>query len=110
MGNPETTPTNSNHSRDGTSRISETQNLQATFAQGVAGQAINTLRIVNAFGLPPVTGNASSNPTNTLTSFKASAAYVWDHTISGTVGYFSVRGTARAGLANLDSSLSGFSA
>ena len=76
------------------SRISETQNLQATFAQGVAGQAINALGIVNAFGLPPLTGNASSNPTNSLTSFKASAAYVWDHTISGTVGYFSVRGTA----------------
>ena len=46
------------------SRISETQNFQATFAQGVAGQAINALGIVNAFGLPPVTGNASSNPTN----------------------------------------------
>ena len=75
-------------------RISEMQNLQATYAQGVAGQAINALGIVNAFGLPPITGNASSNPINYLTSFKASAAYVWDHTISGTVGYFSVHGTA----------------
>jgi hypothetical protein len=75
-------------------RISEMQNLQATYAQGVAAQAINALGIVNVFGLPPVAGNASSNPVNYLTSFKASAAYVWDHTISGTVGYFSVHGSA----------------
>ena len=74
-------------------RISEFQNLQATYAQGIAAQFINANGIVNIFGMPPVTGNASSNPTNTLTSFRASAAYVWDHTLSGTVGYFSVRGS-----------------
>ncbi len=75
-------------------RISEMQNLQATYAQGVAAQAINALGVVNVFGLAPVTGNASSNPVNYLTSFKASAAYVWNRTISATVGYFSVRGSA----------------
>jgi hypothetical protein len=74
-------------------RISEMQNLQATFAQGVWAQAINALGVVNAFGVPPATGNASSNPVNYLTSFKASAGYVWDHTISGTIGYFHVSGS-----------------
>jgi hypothetical protein len=74
-------------------RISEFQNLQATYAQGIAAQFINANGIVNAYGVAPVTGNASANPTNTLTSFKASGAYVWDHTLSATVGYFSVRGS-----------------
>jgi len=31
---------------------------------------------------------------NYLTSFKASAGYVWDRTISGTITYFSVNGSA----------------
>lgn len=74
-------------------RISEMQNLQATYAQGVAAQAINNLGIVNVFGVPPVTGNASSNPINYLTSFKATAGYVWDRRISGTVGYFHLTGS-----------------
>jgi hypothetical protein len=68
------------------SRITEQQHLNSTFAQG----------IVNGLGVLPFgTGNgSSSNITNTLTSFKASAEYVWDHTISGTIGYFNVWGTA----------------
>jgi hypothetical protein len=78
-------------------RISENQNLQATYAQGVAGQFIDNNGIVNVFGVPPKTGNGpSSNPTNSLTSFKASGSYVWDHMLSGTVGYFSVRGSPDA--------------
>jgi hypothetical protein len=78
-------------------RISENQNLRATFAQGVAAQFINANGIVNFYGLPPVTGNGpTSNATNSLTSFKASATYVWDRTISGAVGYFSVRGSPDA--------------
>lgn len=74
-------------------RISEMQNLQATYAQGVAAQAINAAGIVNVFGVPPITGNASSNPINYLTSFKATAGYVWDRRVSGTVGYFHVTGS-----------------
>jgi hypothetical protein len=68
------------------SRITEQQQLNSTFAQGV----------VNGLGILPFgTGNGgSSNITNTLTSLKTSASYVWDHTISGTVGYFNVYGSA----------------
>ena len=68
------------------SRITERQQLNSTFAQGV----------VNGLGVLPFgTGNGgSTNLTNTLTSLKASASYVWDHTISGTVGFFNVYGTA----------------
>jgi hypothetical protein len=79
-------------------RISEKQNLRATYTQGIAAQVIDALGIVNAFGVPPVTGNASSNAVNYLTSFKASAGYVWDRTISGTVGYFHVTGSPDATL------------
>ena len=74
-------------------RISEMQNLEATYAQGIAAQAIGQLGILNMYGLPPVTGNASSNPINYLTSFKAAGTYVWDRTISGSIGYFHVSGS-----------------
>jgi hypothetical protein len=37
---------------------------------------------------------ASSNPTNELNSFKASASYIYDHTISVTGGYFNTSGTS----------------
>ena len=68
------------------SRISEQQQLNSTYAQG----GVNGLGV-----LPFGTGNAgSSNLTNTLTSFRASAEYVWDRTIAGTFGYFNVYGTA----------------
>jgi hypothetical protein len=75
------------------SRISESQNLKATYAQGVAAQYINANGVANMFGLPPVTGNASANPTNNLTSFKASATYTYDHTVSASLGYFHVQGS-----------------
>jgi len=67
------------------SRISEQQDLSATFAQGV----------VNGLGVFPYgTGNGgSSNPNNTLTSLKVSGSYVWDHTLSGSVGFFNIHGT-----------------
>ena len=74
-------------------RISENQNLQATYAQGIAAQFINANGIVNLYGVPPITGNASSNPTNALTSFKATASYVWDRTISATLSYLSLHGS-----------------
>jgi len=74
-------------------RISEMQNLQGTYAQGIAAQAISALGVVNVFGVPPVTGNASSNPVDYLKSFKASAGYVWNRTISGTIAYFQINGS-----------------
>ena len=46
------------------SRISEMQNLQATYAQGVAGQAINAWESSICSACRRVTGNASSNPMN----------------------------------------------
>ena len=74
-------------------RITEMQNLQATYAQGVAAQFIAANGILNIYGLPPVTGNASSNALNYLLSFKATAGYTWDHTLSGYVSYFHVSGS-----------------
>jgi hypothetical protein len=55
--------------------INENQQLNSTFLQG-----------------------GSSNPHNTLESFKASADYVYDHTYSLTAAYFDVYGSADAGL------------
>jgi hypothetical protein len=55
--------------------ISENQQLNSTFVQG-----------------------NSSNLYNTLETFKASADYVYDHTYSLTAAYFSVYGSADAGL------------
>jgi hypothetical protein len=67
------------------SRITETQQLNSSYLQGV----------VNGLGVLPFgTGNGSSNVTNTLTSLKASASYVWDHRISASAGFFNVYGTA----------------
>ena len=75
-------------------RISEMQNLQGTYAQGIASQFIAANpTLLNIYGLPPVTGNASSNPLNYLLSFKATAGYTWDHTLSGYVSYFHVSGS-----------------
>ena len=68
------------------SRITEYQHLNSTYTQGL----VNNLGI-----LPFGTGiGGSSNVTNTLTSLKTSAEYVWDRTFSGTVGYFNVYGSA----------------
>jgi len=75
-------------------RISEMQNLQATFAQGQAVNLASALGVANIYGVPLSLGGASSNPINYLTSFKASAGYVWNRTISGSVAYFDVHGTA----------------
>jgi hypothetical protein len=67
------------------SRISEQQHLNSSYTQGV----INSLGV-----LPFGTGNdGSSNVSNTLTSLNMSANYVWDHTISGTIGFFNVWGS-----------------
>ena len=68
------------------SRIVENQNLQSTFNQGLA---------VNVLGLPAnlAANGGSTNLRNTLTSFRATAQYVWDHTIAGSVSYFNVHGT-----------------
>ena len=67
------------------SQIIEKQQLNSTFNQGIA----------TGIGWPLITAaGGSSNPTNRLTSFKASAQYVWDHTIMGSVAYFNVHGTA----------------
>lgn len=67
------------------SRISEQQQLNSTYAQG----------IINGWGIYPYpTGNGgSTSATNNLTSLKTSASYVYDHTYSGTVGYFNVSGS-----------------
>ncbi len=66
------------------SRISEEQQLDTTYAQGV----------LNGLGLPYPTGNGgSSNRRNFLTSLKTSASYVYDHTYSGTIGFFNVWGS-----------------
>ena len=67
------------------SHIVEHQTLQSTFGQGVWA---------NALGMPPLTTNGgSSNLTNTLTSFRATAQYVWDRTVMGSVSYFNVYGS-----------------
>ena len=67
------------------SYIMERQALNATYAQGQ----------MNGLGILPFgTGNGgSTNVTNYLTSFKASASYVWNNMIGATVGYFRVSGT-----------------
>ncbi len=67
------------------SRISEQQTLNSTFLQGV----------VNGWGIFPYpTGNGgSASIYNNLTSLKASAQYVYDHTYSANVGYFDVKGS-----------------
>jgi hypothetical protein len=75
-------------------RITEMQNLQGTYAQGIASQFIAANpTLLNIYGLPPFPGNASSNPMNYLLSFKATAGYTWDHTLSGYVSYFHVSGS-----------------
>ncbi|CAN3992052.1 hypothetical protein [Methylocystis bryophila] len=74
--------------------ISEMQNLKGTYAQGIASQFIAANNILNIYGLPVSGGYASSsNPLNYLTSFKATAGYTWDHTLSGYVSYFHVTGS-----------------
>jgi len=75
-------------------RITEMQNLQGTYAQGIASQFIASNSINNIYGLPVSGGYAaSSNALNYLLSFKATAGYTWDHTLSGYVSYFHVSGS-----------------
>ena len=75
-------------------RITEMQNLQGTYAQGIASQFIANNNITNFYGQPVYGGYAaSSNPLNYLLSFKATAGYTWDHTLSGYVSYFHVSGS-----------------
>jgi len=75
-------------------RITEMQNLQGTYAQGIASQFIASNNITNIYGLPVSGGYASSsNALNYLLSFKATAGYTWDHTLSGYVSYFHVSGS-----------------
>lgn len=66
------------------SRIVENQNLNSSFAQGIAG----------ILGYPGnLLNGGSTNQHNTLTSFRATAQYVWNHTIAGSVAYFNVHGS-----------------
>jgi len=75
-------------------RITEMQNLQGTYAQGIASQFIAANGILNFYGQPASGGYASSsNALNYLLSFKATAGYTWDHTLSGYVSYFHVSGS-----------------
>ncbi len=75
-------------------RITEMQNLQGTYAQGIASQFIAANNITNFYGQPVSGGYASSsNALNYLLSFKATAGYTWDHTLSGYVSYFHVSGS-----------------
>ena len=75
-------------------RITEMQNLQATYAQGIASQFITNNNILNFYGQPANGGYASSsNALNYLLSFKATAGYTWDHTLSGYVSYFHYSGS-----------------
>ena len=75
-------------------RITEMQNLQGTYAQGIASQFIANNNITNIYGLPVSGGYAaSSNPLNYLLSFKATAGYTWDRTLSAYVSYYHVSGS-----------------
>lgn len=71
------------------SRIVEQQDLGSTFSQGLAGVLGYPANLLNG---------ASSNRHNTLTSFRATAQYVWNHTIAGSMSYFDVYGTSDNGL------------